>query len=699
MDQFFQFLFSGFVTGSQYALVALGFVIVIKVTGLVNFTQGEFVMLGGMFTSAMTRGNVPLELAVPLAVVAVGLIGVLQERLTFAPVRGRAAFGNIGLLTNFVIAFGLVFVFRGVVLLIWGRSPLSVPSFTDGSFGLLGARLQWQSAWVVGIALGMLILFYLFFRFTLTGKALRACADHPAAARMMGIRLGRMHMLAFFIAAVVGATAGAAMAPITFVTWDMGFIISFKGFVAALLAGLFSIPGAVAAGLSLGVLEALAAGYISSAWRDAITFIALLVFLFARLGSRESVKALLVRTRERSFRSMRSVGSPVSRGLERQRRPLSEFVPRFSVGGLREWRWLPLFVIVVAIFPLIANNIQIDLAIVAGILALGAIGLTLQIGYADLLNLGFPAWYLIGGYTSAVMTVEYGWDPFFGILLGMLLGTVAAVIVGVPILKLKGLHLAVATLGVLIIAQVTVARFDLTGNTVGVFGVPRLSFFGLDLSGRTEFLFVTWAVVALALVITLNIARSRTGRALRALTASEAAAGAMGVDQHRLRLWVFVVTGVLASIGGSLFAHHLRAVDPNTFGFPIALTIVSFAVIGGVTSVWGGAVGAVLVTIVEEMTRRVGLELGAADAAVYETIIVGVLLVLILMLYPAGVASAIGKVWQAIGGVLGRTGPAGMPLPAGARAGPGGMLSPPGRQSGVDADDDTGPAGPEGGGT
>ncbi len=274
---YLQFVLSGLSTGSIYALVALGIVIIYSVTGIINLAQGEYTMLGAMFAVTFYKWGLPLPLAFAASVIVVILIGMLIERLTVKPVRSASP------VTLIIITVGVSIIIRGVALLIWGATPYSLPEFTPGApLTLFGAILSRQRLWIMGVTALVLALLYYLLERTLLGKALRACAINQTAASFMGVSPGQMSLLSFALSAALGAVAGIVIAPLTLVSYNMGLMLGLKGFVAAVIGGLVSAPGAVIGGLLLGVIESLSAGLISSGMKDAIAFLALFVVLLWR---------------------------------------------------------------------------------------------------------------------------------------------------------------------------------------------------------------------------------------------------------------------------------------------------------------------------------------------------------------------------------------------------------------------------------
>lgn len=275
--QFLQLLIAGLVLGVIYALIAVGFITVYNVTGIINFAQGEFVMLGAMLAVTLHKYNLPLPLIILISVVAMALTGMLMQRLAIRPAKSAS------LVTFIIISIGISIALRGVALLIWGTNPYTLPTFSNQT-GLewLGAHIQVQSLWILAITLLAFAGLFYFFEKTYPGKAVKACVINPNAAELMGINPQSMSLLAFAIAGGMGALAGVVFTPITLASYDMGLMFGLKGFVAAVLGGLTSIPGALVGGVLLGVLESLGAGYISSGYKDALAFLILVLILFIK---------------------------------------------------------------------------------------------------------------------------------------------------------------------------------------------------------------------------------------------------------------------------------------------------------------------------------------------------------------------------------------------------------------------------------
>jgi len=275
MSEFLQFSFSGLTVGSVYALVALGFIIIFNSSGVVNFAQGEFVMLGGMTTVFVHAAGVPLFAAALAAILATCVVGVALNKLAIEPARGASVVALI------IITIGASIFLRGVAQIVFDKQIHRFPSISgDDPFVIGGATILPQSLWIVGGALGVFFALYLFFRRTLTGKAVLATANNKLAAQLVGINTTFVMTLSFALSAAIGALAGVLVTPITLTSYDVGIALALKGFAGAILGGMGNPFGALVGGLLVGLIEAMTAGYISSEYKDAAAFLVILGVLF-----------------------------------------------------------------------------------------------------------------------------------------------------------------------------------------------------------------------------------------------------------------------------------------------------------------------------------------------------------------------------------------------------------------------------------
>jgi len=276
MPEFLQFAFSGLTVGAVYALVALGFTLIYNASDVINFAQGEFVMLGGMTTVFLALAGVPLPVAACLAIILTVIVGLALYRFAIAPAQGAGAVALI------IITIGASIFLRGAAQVVFDKRFHSLPPwFGSEPIRVGGAAILPQSLVVLAGAVVVVVLLWAFIERTLVGKAIVATAANALAARLVGINTGRVVGLSFAISAAIGALAGILITPITLTSYDVGTLLALKGFAAAMLGGIGSAVGAVAGSLLLGLLEAFAAGYLSSQYKDAVAFLVILLVLFA----------------------------------------------------------------------------------------------------------------------------------------------------------------------------------------------------------------------------------------------------------------------------------------------------------------------------------------------------------------------------------------------------------------------------------
>ncbi|OCC14939.1 High-affinity branched-chain amino acid transport system permease protein LivH [Dissulfuribacter thermophilus] len=274
-DQFIQFLITGITVGSIYALVGLGFALIYNASDVVNFAQGEFVMIGAMSAIFLHMSGVPYFLAIIIAVLISMLVGMALEKLAIEQAR------NATVVTTIIITIGASIFLRGAALLIWGKDIYGFPPISgDDPIKIGNVTVLPQSLWIIAGTCVFVIGLRYFFQNTLIGKAILACSYNKKAAYLMGIEVKKMLLIAYGISALLGGIAGVLIAPITYMTYGAGVMLGLKGFCASILGGMGNSMGAVIGGLILGIVESLGAGFISSGYKDAISFFIILLVLF-----------------------------------------------------------------------------------------------------------------------------------------------------------------------------------------------------------------------------------------------------------------------------------------------------------------------------------------------------------------------------------------------------------------------------------
>jgi branched-chain amino acid transport system permease protein len=609
MRQALEIVLGGALVGAIYALIAIGFTLVYRITGVINLAQGAFVVLGALsFYSLRTGLGWPLPVALAGAVGMTTVIGAVTARLALA-----RALRTLPLSGMLILTAGLLTFFEGVTILAWGSQPYAVPAFLgERPFDVDGVRVPTQAAWIVPvITLVVLTLAYVLAR-TKVGKALRACGENPVAAALMGIDVPRMTLVAYAAAAGIGALGGAVAAPLISLQFDTGRFFTISGFVAVALGGMGSFFAAVVGGLLLGLAEQLAAGYISSLFGSTISFLLLLAVLVWR---------------PRGIIGARARRIDVPEGFER----------RGSVIRFRGRRGLAAafaVVLVIALAPIPLRDTGLTSALVtAGIFAIATLGLDLVMGYAGQVSLGHAAFMAIGAYTTALLVTRAEVEPLVAMTAGIALALLVAVVVSAVTVRLRGVYMALATLAVgLLVDSLIVGVPAVTGGPSGVAGIPPFSVGGHVVEGEVATYYLVWSVAAVVALLLFNLVRSDFGRALQAIRADQTAASALGIAVARYKATAFLLSAACAALAGGLFVFHFRYLPPELVNTPRSFSMVSMLVLGGQGTLLGPVLGATVLTLLPSI---------AQPLAAYKTLVEGALLVLVLLYAPGGIAGLV----------------------------------------------------------
>ena len=290
-------------------------------------------------------------------------------------------------------------------------------------------------------------------------------------------------------------------------------------------------------------------------------------------------------------------------------------------------------VLVWAIFPAFASRHVIDLFIFAGLYTIAGLGVSYLLGQCGIVNLAQSVFYGIGAYSVAYFTAQHGLPSVVAFAAGALISAAIALAVGWPVLRLSGHFLALATLALAVIGQVLFLEWDwLTGGTLGIGGLPKLSLLGWQLNTPQRFYYLVWPIAALVMWLNYNLIHSRNGLAMRAMRDAPDAAAVAGVEIHPLKVQMFMLSAILGSLAGSLFAHYVGFISVDSFGIDRSINFLLLAVLGGVNTTWGPALGALFVTLVPELLSRFG-EIHA--------VLFAVTLVIAVVYLPQGLGGAI----------------------------------------------------------
>lgn len=294
-----------------------------------------------------------------------------------------------------------------------------------------------------------------------------------------------------------------------------------------------------------------------------------------------------------------------------------------------------------AAMPLVLNRSATVVYVLIGLYAIVAVGISLLMGYAGQVSMGQVAFYGIGAYTTAFISLS-GWPPLLGLLLAPVVAYACAWLIGVPLLRLRGHYLAFGTLALLLILNAVISQVDFLGKATGLQNIPQLRVGEIVFNKPIHYAWVTWVAVVIVMIVSLNIIRSRPGRALRALATSEVAAMSSGVPVMAYRRNVFALSGAFAGLAGGIYAVFIGFISPASFTVQLSLQFVVIAVVGGLGTVWGPVIGAALVTLILQVLNAVGTlpgmpaELPAiSNYAAYAVLLVGTVLLMPQGIYPA----------------------------------------------------------------
>lgn len=293
--------------------------------------------------------------------------------------------------------------------------------------------------------------------------------------------------------------------------------------------------------------------------------------------------------------------------------------------------------VVTAVLPLVLSRSQLTIYVFLGTAAMVTIGVSLLMGYAGQVSLGQAAFYGIGAYTAALLTM-HGWPALLGLALAPVVAGVLAAVVGIPILRLRGHYLAFATLAVQLILLSVAGQVEFLGGDIGLQGIPPLGVAGQEMTEPRDYAWLTWGGVALVLLVTRNIISSRPGRGLRALSTSEIAAESSGVPVTRYKLTVFALSAAFAGLAGGIYAFFLGYIAPGSFPVLLSFQFVVMAVVGGLGTLWGPVVGAAVITVIVQLLTDLGSGPGMPSyaSAVFSYAVYALLLVVVLLFLPRG---------------------------------------------------------------
>jgi branched-chain amino acid transport system permease protein len=624
VSAFIQIVIGGLLQGGVFAIVALGFSLVYRVTNVVNLSQGAFCVLGamGMYYFQVEFGW-PILPAALAAVAASTAFGVLVGAVTFVPAVSRLP-GSSAL----VLTAGLLTFLIGVTLVVWGNQPYALPPFSgEAPFVIGGLRVPTQGVWLAAVSAALIVGLWLLLAKTALGRALRACAENPLAARLMGIDLPRMMLLSFALAGLIGAAGGVLVAPIMSLQFDTGQFFTISGFVAVAIGGMASFAGSIVGGLLLGIAEQFAAFYVSSVFANTLALLLLLVVLIVRPAG--------------LFAS-----GPARRTDVRDDARIHRAVVRLEGRGAIAFALA--LVVVLALLPLLPlPGGLLSSLVIALILFVAVLGLDVLMGYAGQVSLGHAGFMAVGGYAAAILATSYDWPPLAATLVALVLSVACALVLAAATQRLRGHYLALATLAFgLLVDSLAVGLVDLTGGPSGLVGIPAFAVAGFAFDTQARMYYLVLALSVVLVVLLEGGMRLGFGRALKAVRSDQLAAAALGVNVGRHKTIALCISAALASLSGSLYAFNFHFLSPEIVSTTRSFEMIAMLVLGGEGTLIGGFFGSLVLTLLPTLVQ---------DLAVFKTAVEGAILVVIVLLMPEGL---FGRIALWLGRLAPRTGAA-----------------------------------------
>lgn len=315
------------------------------------------------------------------------------------------------------------------------------------------------------------------------------------------------------------------------------------------------------------------------------------------------------------------------------------------------WKTFAVLAAIILALPFFVHAPHIfTILILIGLYCIITIGMSLLIGYAGQISLGHAAFFGIGAYTSGILTVKAAMSPWIAMLIGIILTFLIAYLVGIPILKLQGHFLALATLGLNVIIYILINGLsELTGGAIGLNGIPVLNLFGMNLGNPLYFYYFVWAIVGLIIIFSENIIRSHVGRLLRSIHDSEIATQTLGVNVAKYKVSIFAISAAYGSLAGSLYAHFITFISPPTFNINFSILLLVMVMIGGSRSIWGAILGTGVIMFLQELIRTLSQNYFHVSGPI-ELVFYGLIIVVMMMFVPTGFISIPGFVGEKIFG-------------------------------------------------
>lgn len=608
MITFVSILIAGISTGAIYALISLGFTLAFNSSGMLNLMQGGFVVLGGLLTyDGVHQWHLPLVVAIAVAVVAVTAIATAFHVLVLWPNERRLSPENI-----LLILLGGLILLQGAGQQVWGDFAYSMRPFGAlEQFTVGSLTVPAQVVWIVGLGVLVFAGLTLLLSRTHVGKALRAVAQNPAGARAVGLKVSALAIGSFAATGLLGALAGAFVLPYLSVSMNDAAMYSLLGIIGISLGGFGSYFGAVVGGVALGIIEALATGYLSSLYGESLELVALIIILVLRPEG-------LLRGASRA----RSDAGEASGAVHYVHR--APDLLRRAVFGL--------LIMIGVILPLLGFGAELRDINLVGITALALIGMDILMGYLGMVSLGQSAFMAVGGYLAALTVMHLGIPTLLGLAIGVVAAVVVAYVFSVVTVRLAPYYLATVSLALVLLAQDLGGELSITGGTAGLIGIPSLSVAGFSFDTDFRFYYLIWGCVAVFGFGSFLVLRGRTGRIMKAISFDPVAAASLGIDVRRYRHYGLLYAAALAGLAGALYAFYLNFLAPSEVGLGESFTLIVATVLGGAGTLLGPVLGGALFTYLPAISQ---------SFQQWTTVVEGVLVIAVLTFAPSGVLGSV----------------------------------------------------------
>jgi branched-subunit amino acid ABC-type transport system permease component len=659
VSEFLSTLPGGIVTGAVYALLAMGLVFTYKATRVPNFAYGALAALVAFFHYSIVTGrhfgfhlnvffvhvnpgitiHLPFWGAIFVSLAFAGAGGLLIERFIMRP------FAKAPMVTHILVTLGLMLLVEALAQQWFGANDLIVPNSQaifprTSAFALGSVEVSWEQVGVVGLVLAFGAVLYWFFRYTETGLAIRAAATDRDVASLQGVSVRRLSLISWVGGSMAAGLAGVMLASLVVASNpNVLVLLSIKGFVAAIVGGMLSFPIAVGSGFGIGIVEEIIRHYTQHA--NSTIFVGSPEIV--TLGIAVAVLALRPRWIFKGIREDEDAGvlarsAGVDLAVGRFIDPVEAYrLWRASTGGLispKVWastkRIAPFVLAAVALtfplFPLPAFwTFPLNLSFIYLLVLLSYVVL---VGWLGQISLALGAFIAVGGAGAAIGANTLHLPFPLPIVTGVLLSVPVSILLGLPALRLRGLHFAVVTLAFALVAErAIVPHFVGTNNTL-----HKPAFLGSD----TPLYYLFLGLTVIAFSFAWRISRTKTGRAFRAVRDSETVAMAYGIQPTRTKLTGFVVSGAIAALAGTMVAYELGSVQPSYASVAFSILWLAYAVVAGITSLGGPLIGAVLFGLVPELSQG---EVHAAKISHWPEAVAALLLIIVVAINPQGLAS------------------------------------------------------------